>query len=559
MTIIRTTLVLSISLLVSGCGFSRMTDRGTSELIRPTLVPTSQQPRVSKSSSSRFNAKTSAAKPLVAKQVSYVQEESSSEEAPGYQAGLNEPTLVAAESDSDSNSPDSGMIISPAIDSSTLNPAQQYPIDLPTALQLAGAGNWNVRIARERINEASARYQQAKVMWLPSLNFGIGYNHHEGEIQATSGEVSSVSRNSLFIGGGPVTSGAPLAGGSGGPARMAIDLSLADAILEPLSRCQLVKAAQHNADAVFNSVQYQAGAGYYELVRSNLQKQASALDLAETERVLQIIEDFVDAGKGASADVSRMRVIQQNRKQTLVGIEGQIGVASSKLANVLQLDPTKLAAGTLLQPLDQTATPVSLAGTGDDLNWLVEQAIQNRPELRQAQHQVASVDNQLLAEQARPLLPNIHVSGSGGVFGGGPGDNLSKLDGRGDFDVILAWQVENLGAGNRARSRERASQSRSAQMRVAQVREAIANQVSQAHYQLKASTQQMNLASENLANAQDAMEKTLDRIKGQEGNPLELIQSLDAMSAARRALIDAVTNHNIAQLKVLQSTGMPIQ
>ena len=46
------------------------------------------------------------------------------------------------------------------------------PIDLPTALHLAGADNWNIRLAQEQINEACAQYDFAKSMWLPSINLG---------------------------------------------------------------------------------------------------------------------------------------------------------------------------------------------------------------------------------------------------------------------------------------------------------------------------------------------------------------------------------------------------
>ena len=115
-------------------------------------------------------------------------------------------------------------------------------IDLVTTLRLAGASNVQIALARERVCEANARLKLAKAMWLPSLNAGIGYNNHSGRIQDTRGQVIEVSRSSIFSGGGAVLSGAPTAGGSGGPARLFVDLSLSDALFEPLAAQQRVRA-----------------------------------------------------------------------------------------------------------------------------------------------------------------------------------------------------------------------------------------------------------------------------------------------------------------------------
>ncbi len=128
------------------------------------------------------------------------------------------------------------------------------PIDLVTTLRLAGASNVQIALARERVSEAYARLKLAKAMWLPSLNAGIGYNNHSGRIQDTRGQVIEVSRSSIFAGGGAVLSGAPTAGGSGGPARLFVDLSLSDAMFEPLAAQQRVRAVSAARFSTFNDV-----------------------------------------------------------------------------------------------------------------------------------------------------------------------------------------------------------------------------------------------------------------------------------------------------------------
>src|SRR5262249_36239281 len=73
------------------------------------------------------------------------------------------------------------------------------PIDLPTALRLADDQNPEIAFARERIREALAQQNRAEVLWLPHLEVGVNWTRHDGQIQATTGEVITVSRSSLFV------------------------------------------------------------------------------------------------------------------------------------------------------------------------------------------------------------------------------------------------------------------------------------------------------------------------------------------------------------------------
>ena len=60
----------------------------------------------------------------------------------------------------------------------------KFPIDLPTALQLAGANNLQIALASERVEQAYAGINAADARWVPSLNLGVVYNQHDGQLQA---------------------------------------------------------------------------------------------------------------------------------------------------------------------------------------------------------------------------------------------------------------------------------------------------------------------------------------------------------------------------------------
>src|SRR6266849_5886582 len=67
------------------------------------------------------------------------------------------------------------------------------PINLPTALQLAGVRPIDVGLASERIRLAAAQLERAQVLWLPTINLGVEYSRHDGQIQETPGTVFGTS------------------------------------------------------------------------------------------------------------------------------------------------------------------------------------------------------------------------------------------------------------------------------------------------------------------------------------------------------------------------------
>jgi outer membrane protein TolC len=65
------------------------------------------------------------------------------------------------------------------------------PIDLATALRLAGAQNLDIQIARENYKEAQAKHDSAVEQFFPWVSLGVGYHRRDGVAQASpSGAIS---------------------------------------------------------------------------------------------------------------------------------------------------------------------------------------------------------------------------------------------------------------------------------------------------------------------------------------------------------------------------------
>ena len=426
-----------------------------------------------------------------------------------------------------------------------------FPINLITVMQLAGAENWEVHLAAERVREAQANLDAAQAAWLPSLVLGVGYTKHDGRIQATTGEVIEVSRNALFVGGGAKVGPFPLAGGAGGPARLAIDLSLADALYRPLVARQLVEAEEFRESATFDQTLLEASVAYNELVfASGHLQNVRQHDLPTLEELLTMTKQFVAGGRGSRADVARVQTEVAQRKQSLIAAEAAVRIASAELARILQLDPQ-----TSLFALEDTPAPIAMIPVDSPLEELVARAVERRPEIGEHYHLVEAAGTAQESEQWRPFLPHFSIGASAGGFGGGRADSLYGLDGRSDFDILAVWRFENLGLGNQARQDRAGSRHQQSLYRYHRMRDQVVTEVTQAFHEVQAKTKQIELAEAQIREAQAAYDLSTTRIKALAGLPLEALQSVQSVTEARKNLLRAVIDHNIAQLRLKRAIG----
>ncbi len=429
---------------------------------------------------------------------------------------------------------------------------EPFPIDLPTALRLAGAQNWNIELAAERVQEAQSAVDAAQALWMPSLVGGLGYNHHSGRIQATSGEVADVRRQSVFLGGGAQTGPAPLAGGAGGPLRFGVNLSLAEAIFRPLAARQRHEMEQARREVTFHDTLREAAAAYFDLVEAQAQLVVRQEDLEDAEALARQMSAFVDAGKGTRADRSRMETEVARRRQLLVAATAQLGVASARLARQLRLDPS-----TTLFSVDKQVVPIDLVDAGQGLHGLVDTALAERPEMSLGQAAIVAAEAARSSARWRPWLPHLQAGFSGGAFSGGSNGAMNRFGGRTDLDVLAVWEWQHLGVGNQAEQDAAASRERQAEIALAQSRDRIIAEVTEGWHRLEASQRRLKLSAERLTQATESLRLHRLRVRSLVGLPLEALQAVDAMALARQERLHAVMAFNRNQIDLLRAIGRP--
>jgi len=437
---------------------------------------------------------------------------------------------------------------------STKTDPDLYPLNLTTALQLAGGNNLQIALAGERIQEAISKLNAAEVMWLPSLNAGVGFNSHTGKIQATDGEIVEVDRQSVFVGGGPVLGGGPLAGGSGGPIRMVANLSPVDAWFEPLAAQQTQTAAEADHSAAYNDTLYRVTVAWLDLQEAQSRVAIANEAIEHSQKLARLTREFADAGAGLEADALRADADLSEQRRRKLEAEEQRDVASAELARLLRL-PVE----TLLYATDAQPVPLEIVAADVPLSELLSQGMNYRPELLRQRALANAAVQRTRQEQLRPWLPKLQAGVSAGGFAGGANSEFGNLQDRVDIDALAIWELRNLGFGNSAMLAERESQQRQANLTLESFHDQVVVEIAQAHARVRHRRAQIDAAAAQLESSEEALPLNLAGIEGGELRPIEAQQAISSLVTARQRYVRAVVSYNEAQFSLLRSVGEPPQ
>lgn len=426
------------------------------------------------------------------------------------------------------------------------SPSASYSLDLASVLGLADGQNPQVTLARERINEAYAQVDRADILWVPSLRAGMNYNKHEGAIQDVAGTVFNTSRGALYggLGAGGVGAGSPMFPG------LSANFHLTDAIFQPKIARYQASSKQFAATTARNDVLSEAAVAYLELLRAEGRLAIAREAREKTQTIADLTGAFARVGQGAEADHDRMLAELAARDGDLTIAEESIQTASAKLAFLIHADPSVSIVAS-----EPAVIPLNLTESTATVQELVAQGLSRRPELAEHRQLVGEACERLRREKFAPVIPSVLLGVSYGDFGGGIGSNIRHASDRFDGDVMAYWEVRNFGLGERSARDEAASRLRQAQWREVIVLDRIAQEVVEAHAQVESRRKRIDVAKSGIVAAERSFDRNLERIQNAKGLPIEVLQAVQALAQSRRDYLNAVIDHNVAQIRLCRATG----
>ncbi len=332
------------------------------------------------------------------------------------------PTTTRAP-DSAASTGDSGATPAPPprlpVDTTLIPGRAVEPIDLANALKLTGARELDIAIARQRILQAAAALSQARALWLPSLFYGPSWYRSDGQIQTVTGQVQTIDRSALFVGGTAALAntiqGPPPGTGIPSVNGMTTVLRISDAIFEPMAARRFLGANEAGLRTANNDAMLQVAESYFSLQGATGRLAIAREAAANAEALSTITESYARMGQGLEADHRRALTEVKRRHRDANYASGQLLVASADLVRLLVLDPK-----VVLAPVEPSECIIRLVPDDIPLNDLLNLGMRDRPELASAEYQIQAAFIRRKQARLRPFVPSVFLTYGGGGLGGAP-------------------------------------------------------------------------------------------------------------------------------------------
>jgi outer membrane protein TolC len=431
------------------------------------------------------------------------------------------------------------------------------PIDLTTALNLAGVQNPELNIARTRVLEAAALRQLAAAYFLPSINPGMNYDSHTGNLQQSNGNILSVNRSALYIGAGSNA----IAAGTVNIPGVFLASNIGAGLFTYLASRQTVRQREMESIAVRNQVFLAVTWAYSELLRAEGRRAAQIQARDEAAVIAKLTRDYAETGQGREADANRAATQLARREADIQAAEAEILTASANLCRLLNLDPS-----IRLHPTDAAVVPQPLVPDPMPVSELIALGLLNRPELAAQRAAIQAALLNLDGAKILPFSPTTLVGFSGGGFAGG--SNLVRpifgnMSGRTDLDGIMYWTIQNLGVGNLALIRLADAQLRVTQFQQIEILNRVRAEIAEAYARSHATYAQIGTYEDAVRSGYLAYHEDLDRTmfmgadRPRDVLPIELLNSFDLLANTRVEYIDAIVEYNRAQFAMYVALGQP--
>jgi len=472
---------------------------------------------------------------------------------------------TAKGSDSGSRPDDMGATPAPPprlpIDTALIPGRVVEPIDLANALRLAGARDLDIAVARQQVFAAAADLMAARALWLPSLFYGPSWYRSDGQIQTVTGQVQTINRSALFLGGTAALAntiqGPPPGTGIPSVNGMTSTVRISDAIFIPMAARRDFTANQARLRASINDALLQIAQAYFDLQGATGRLAIAREAAANAEALAAITSSYAKLGMGLEADHRRALTEVKHRRRDAQLASGQLLVASANLIRLLVLDPKVVVA-----PVEPPECIIHLIPDEIPLDDLVLQGLENRPELASAQATVQAAAVRRQQARLRPFVPSVFMTYAGGGLGGGANSFFGNFGPRGDAEVGLYWELQNLGFTDVAIMRRRAAELEISNLEKTRAQTQVGADIVAAFETSRAAARQIEDARETLVEAIESLRLNFVNIR--EGaelpratRPIEVLQPIQALAQGRLDYLDSVLLYNRAQFQLKRAIGQP--
>ena len=387
---------------------------------------------------------------------------------------------------------------------------------------------------------ANAQLTKAKEWWLPKIYAGFQTHQLSGAVMNGNGNFFiDIDRDNLWAGLG------------------------LDATWDFKEGLYAQKVAKIKAE----SIQYQSRAernqtllslieNYYDFATAQLNYQTYQQLVAQADTLSQQINIQVDAGLRYQSEYLLAKSSLNHLKVQMLSAKADFGQQSAMLVKLLNLNPSLK-----LVSIDTIMSPIVLENTGGDF----EQFHQQRPELKQEELKLESLEIEKKSLTTGLLIPEFQLNAYAASFGSLKGNvnpidpiqfpNPQQLYGTRNLNMALLWEIPLGRLTHQGDLKEKKAAIALQQNQIAQVKATINAEVIAATEAINAAREQMEIAQEGSELAQTALQQSYQRQALGTIRPFEILQAQEIYIRARLDYIKAVTAYNKGQYQLFVAKG----
>lgn len=264
---------------------------------------------------------------------------------------------------------------------------------------------------------------------------------------------------------------------------------------------------------------------------------------------LEIAEKYFEQGMISEYELLRARVEKLNIEPQLVAAESELNISRKRLKSFLGL------------PLQEKITIVSdLSDNGlsdlPPLDSLMNEAVRNRPELKQANLQKRGYEKAVRIARGNWIYPNLYANATYQFTGS---SNDFRLDGRETSDNWTASLLLNIPIFDGARTIGEVRKAKvdyyQAMLAEQQLQDDIHLEVEQSYDNIVQAGKALALQTETIAQAEEGMRIADLRYQSGIGTQLEVLSAQTALTQARSQMAQSVYRFRLAKSALKKATG----
>jgi outer membrane protein TolC len=256
-------------------------------------------------------------------------------------------------------------------------------IDLPSALELAGARDPELRLARVAVEQTKNRTLARELSFLPTVYPIFRAFSHQGQAQTQSARNVNVTRTNYEVQVLPAFQWDP------GPVMFNI-----------LAASRREDAARAHAETKRLDALLAAATGYLDLVRSYSEVAIAQGAVGDATELLRFAESRVRAGAAVKIEVLRARAELARRDRDLAEAVGHVAQASANLVSLLLLD-----SDVELVPKEEFPELLSIFPSDASILELIARGEADRPEVAEARAELAAREREREGSLYGPFVP----------------------------------------------------------------------------------------------------------------------------------------------------------